>query len=119
MATFPLLSTGAVTQYPAPLTSGQAVQVIRFLDAADQRYVTQPAMLRQWEIRIDLLTDGEIQQIEEFFTLQSGDYSSFTFPDPFTGTEVVNCRFGAPALVSEYVGVNVSSTSFWIIETYA
>lgn len=119
MATFPVLSTGAVTQYPAPITSGEGVQVIRFLDASDQRYITQPAMLRQWQIRLDLLNDSEIQQLEGFFTSQSGDYSPFTFPDPFSGTEVANCRFGAPALISEYVGVGVSSTSFWVIETYA
>lgn len=118
MATFPVLSTGAVAQYPAPMTSGQGVQIIRFLDAADQRYVAQPAILRQWQIRLDLLNDAEIQQLEEFFIAQSGDYSPFTFPDPFTGTEVSNCRLGAPGFVSEYVGVDISSTSFWVIETY-
>lgn len=119
MATFPLLGTGAVTQYPAPLTSGQGVQIIRFLDATDQRYITQPAMLRQWQIRLDLLTDSEIQQIQNFFTSLSGDYSPFTFPDPFSGTAVPNCRLGSPGLVSEYLGVGVSSTSLWVIETYA
>ncbi len=119
MATFPLLSTGAVTQYPAACTSGQGVQIIRFLDATDQRYVAQPAMLRKWQIRLDLLTDSEIQQIEKFFTSLLGDYSPFTFPDPFSGTAVPKCRLGSPRLVSEYVGVGVSSTSFWVIETYA
>lgn len=117
MATFPLLSSGAVTQYPAPLATGQGAQVIRFIDGSDQRYLTQSKMLRQWQIRLDLLNETEIQQIEAFFVSQSGDYSPFTFPDPFSGASVTNCRLGAPALVSEYLGVGMSSTSFWVIET--
>jgi hypothetical protein len=117
MATFPILTSGAVTQYPAQITSGQGAQVIRFMDASDQRYLTQPRAYRQWQIRLDLLNENEIQALEAFFTGQSGDYSPFNFPDPFSGTTVPNCRFAAPGFVSEYVGVDVNSTSFWVIET--
>jgi len=117
MATFPVLSSGAVTQYPALIASGQGAQVIRFLDASDQRYLTQPRAYRQWQIRLDLLNENEIQALEEFFVAQSGDYSPFNFPDPFSGTTVANCRLASPGFVSEYVGVDVSSTSFWVIET--
>jgi len=117
MATFPTLSTGSVSQYPMPLGAGQTVDVIRFLDGSDQRYLNQGRMLRQWLIRLDLLNDAEIQTLEAFFTAQSGDYSSFTFPDPFSGNSVPNCRFAAPELVSEYVGADISSTSFWVVET--
>lgn len=117
MATFPILSSGAVTQYPALISSGQGAQIIRFLDASDQRYLSQPKALRQWQIRQDLLNESEIQQLEAFFIAQSGDYSSFAFPDPFSGTSVPNCLFAAPGFISEYVGVDVSSTSFWVIET--
>ncbi len=117
MATFPVLDCGTVAQYPTPLMAGQAAQVIRFLDGSDQRYLTQPGSLRSWEIRLDLLNEREIQELETFFALQQGDYSAFVFPDPFTGTNVVNCRFGAPLFISEYLGVDVSSTSFWVIET--
>jgi hypothetical protein len=117
MADFPILSSGAVTQYPALIAGGQGVQVIRFLDASDQRYLRQPRSFRQWQIRLDLLNESEIQQLEAFFTAQSGDYSPFTFPDPFSGEMVVNCRLAAPGFVTEYIGVDVSSTSFWVIET--
>jgi len=117
VATFPVMSTGAVVQYPALISSGQGAQVIRFLDASDQRYLTQPRVLRQWQIRLDLLNENEIQQLEDFFIAQSGDYSPFSFPDPFSGTAVPNCVFAAPGFLSEYVGVDVSSTSFWVIET--
>ncbi len=117
MANFPLLSSGAVTQYPTGLTNGQAVQVIRFLDGSDQRYMSQGKILRQWQIRLNLLNDTEIDQLEGFFTAQQGDYSSFTFPDPVSGTNVVNCRLASPGLVSEYLGVDVSATSLVVMET--
>ncbi len=118
MADFPLLSSGAVTQYPSGLTSAHNVKVIRFLDGSDQRYLMQKGILRQWQIRLDLLNETEIQQIEAFFTDIQGDYGLFTFPDPFSGTMVPLCRLGAPGLVSEYLGVDNGATSFWVIETY-
>jgi hypothetical protein len=119
MATFPILSSGAITQYPSPLTTGQAAQVIRFLDGSDQRYLGQGRMLRSWEIRLNLLNEMEIQLIEAFFTSQQGEYSPFTFPDPFTGSDVPNCRLGVAGLISEYMGVDANSTSFWVLETNA
>jgi hypothetical protein len=118
MAAFPVLTSGAVTQYPAPLTNGQGAQVIRFIDGSDQRYLTQGRALRQWEIRLDLLNDIEIQQMEAFFIAQNADYNTFMFPDPFSGTVVPNCRLGSPQLTSEYIATGVSSTSIWVIETY-
>ena len=71
MASFPVLATGAITQYPAAVSTGQAVHVIRFLDASDQRHLLQPRTYRQWQIRLDLLKETEIQALEEFFTSQS------------------------------------------------
>jgi hypothetical protein len=117
MATFPLLRSGAVTQYPTTVTNGQGVQVVRFLDGSDQRYLNQGRPFRQWQIRLSLLNDTEVGQIEAFFVAQSGDYSVFTFPDPIGGTNVPNCRLAAPGLVTEYMGADISSTSFWVIET--
>lgn len=117
MPRFPLLETGAVMQYPAPVTNGQAAQVMRFLDGSDQRYLTQQRQLRQWEIRLDLLSDQEVQELEAFFSAQSGDYEAFTFPDPFSGADVANCRFGSPQMQTEYVANGVHSISIWVIET--
>jgi hypothetical protein len=117
VADFPILKSGAVTQYPLSVTAGQGVRVIRFLDGSDQRYLVRGRSLRQWQIRLDLLDEREIQRIEAFFTDVQGDYSSFNFPDPLSGTSVPNCRLAAPGLVTEYVGVDSSATSFWVIET--
>jgi len=117
VANFPLLSTGAVTQYPLIVTAGQSSQVIRFLDGTDQRYRMQGRMLRQWQIRLDLLNESEIQGLEAFFAAHLGGYSTFVFPDPYSGSDVSNCRFAEDAFVSGYEAADISETSFWVIET--
>jgi hypothetical protein len=117
MAIFPTLNTGAVAQYPLAANTGQGAQVIRFLDGSDQRYCSQAKMLRSWQIRLDLLNEDEIYQLEAFFVAQQGDYSTFIFPDPISGTAVPNCRFAAPGFASEYAGIDAASTDFWVIET--
>ncbi|HEY3939364.1 MAG TPA: DUF2460 domain-containing protein [Bryobacteraceae bacterium] len=117
MATFPVLSSGAVMQYPAPVSFGRPAQVIRFIDGTDQRFIARGRALRSWQIKLNLLSEFEIAQIEAFFQAQAGEYSAFDFPDPFSGTSVPNCRLGGPGLPIEYEGVDISSTSFLVIET--
>jgi hypothetical protein len=117
MADFPLLSTGAVAQYPVSLIVGQGAQVIRFLDGSDQRFLMQVRQYRRWQIRLDLLNENELQRIEAFFDAQKGNYSPFAFPDPFTGGLVPNCRLGGPTLITAYTGVDAGAASFWVIET--
>ena len=117
MANFPQLSTGAVTQYPLQITSGQASQVIRFLDGTDQRYRMQGRMLRQWQIKLNLLNEQEAQALASFFEAQLGDYSSFDFPDPYSGAAVPKCQFASSALATEFEAVDLSAASYWVIET--
>ena len=117
MPSFPILSTGAVTQYPLTITSGQGTDVITFLDGSDQRYRLQGRILRQWQIRLQSLNEDEMGALEAFFAGQLGDYSTFAFPDPYSGTTVPNCRFAEETFESQYSGVDVTSTSFWIVET--
>jgi Conserved hypothetical protein 2217 (DUF2460) len=117
MASFPLLSSGAVTQYPVQLITGQGTQVIRFLDGSDQRYLMQGKPLRRWQIRMDLLNDRELEQLEAFFEEQEGDYLPFSFPDPFSGATVANCRLGNSSLASNYLAASVGSAALWVIET--
>lgn len=119
MANFPQLSSGAVTQYPAPLAAGQGVLVVRFLDGSDQRCLLQGRTLRQWLINLTLLNETEVQQVETFFSAQEGNLTTFSFPDPFTGTLVPNCRMGSPVLQTNYVATDVAGSAFWVIETNA
>ena len=117
MANFPELSTGAVAQYPLGINTGLPSQLIRFLDGSDQRYRLRGRSLRQWRIQLTLLTENEMQGLELFFADQLGGYSVFTFPDPYSGTLVPNCRFGEDAFQSDYVGVDDGSNTIWVVET--
>ena len=116
-ATFPLLNSGAVAQYPTAVVTGQNVQAIRFLDGSDQRYLQQGRQLRSWQIKLTLLNEEEIARLEAFFVAQQGDYAPFSFPDPFSGAVVTNCRLGAPGMESTYVGVDTGEMTLWVIET--
>jgi hypothetical protein len=117
MNSFPQLGTQAVMQYPAPIITGQGVQAVRFLDGSDQRYLTQGRSFRTWQVHLNLLNETEVAQVESFFAQQAGDYSTFSFPDPFSGAVVPNCRFASPGLVTIYADVDDSSTLLWVIET--
>jgi hypothetical protein len=70
-----------------------------------------------WRINLAQLSEDEIQLIENFFINQQGASSSFLFPDPFTGTNVSNCRFAGSMLLTTYVDIDNSSTGCWVIET--
>jgi hypothetical protein len=118
MNTFPILHTGAVTQYPAVTTVSQPVSIVRFLDGEDQRWLARGSQLRQWQVRLELLNDGELRQIEAFFAGQLGEYSLFSFVDPGSGVVVPNCRIAGPELATDYIDVDNGRTSFWIAETH-
>lgn len=117
MAIFPTLSAGAVTQYPVNVVLGQSVQIVRFLDGSDQRFLNQGRQYRRWQIYLQLLNDSEMHQLETFFLAQQGEYSLFEFPDPFSNQNVPNCRLGAAGMASDFIGVDNGSSTLWVIET--
>ncbi len=117
MNTFPALKSGAVTQYPTVVTQSQPVQVIRFIDGADQRFLSQGPMRREWQINLTQLDEAETYALEQFFAGQQGTYASFIFPDPISGADVPNCKFALSELITGYLGPDMSSTSIRIIET--
>jgi phage-related protein len=117
MATFPALSSGAVAQYPVSVVYGQSVQVIRFLDGSDQRFLNQGRQYRRWQIRLDLLNESEMNQLEAFFLAQQGEYSVFDFPDPLSNQTVPNCRLGTAEITCDFVGIDRGSSTLWVIET--
>ena len=117
MATFPLLNSGSVTQYPATAVLNCPGEAIYFLDGTDQRYSLMGRPLRRWLIDLHLLNESELAGFDSFFQFVSGEGLLFNFPDPFSGITVPNCRLAAPGLVSEYQATGLGATSFWVIET--
>lgn len=117
MATFPNLNTGAVAQYPMTLGTGQAVQIVRFLDGSEQRFLHQGRQFRRWHIDLSQLTSKETSAIEDFFEQQSGEFGLFSFPDPYSQTEVPNCRIGSSEFQMEVSAISSVTTNFWVVET--
>lgn len=102
MANFPALKTGAVAQYPSDQQHNFSTQVVRFLDGSEQRFPNYGATLHCWAIRLDLLDEGELTNLQQFFLSEGGRAGNFSFADPFDGTVYSNCSFDADQLTLEF-----------------
>lgn len=118
MTAFPVLSTGAVAQYPLGQTQSFATEVIRFLDASDQRCIVRANGLRQWLVRLDQLNEAELAALEGFFAQMQGASTLFTFFDPITGQAVQNCRLANGPYVTTYTANDLGAAQLIITETY-
>ena len=104
MATFPALKTGAVAQYGSDRSRIFSTQVLRFLDGSEQRFAEFGTPLMQWVIRLDLLDESELTNLEQFFEDEGGLAGTFSFTDPWDGTVYANCSFGDDQLATQYGG---------------
>lgn len=102
MASFPTLSTGAVAQYPSDRGRQFSTVVCRFLDSSEQRFPNYGAPLLQWVIRLDLLTETELVNLEAFYLSEQGQSGTFSFTDPFDGTVYPNCSFASGTMAAEF-----------------
>ncbi len=98
MATFPILKTDAVAQYPASKSLRFQNQVLHFLDGTDQRYRDSAGVLHGWEIRLNQMDEREMAEIEQFFVDNQGCFGSFAFTDPWDGQAYPNCSIGSDDL---------------------
>jgi hypothetical protein len=117
MAEFPLLSTGAVAQYPVSRASTYATEVIQFVDGSQQRCMSRGKLLRRWQLTLTQLSDAELLAIEHFFESAQGNFGLFTFTDPITGNSVPNCRLQDPYILTQYLAVGNGSAVVVIEET--
>jgi phage-related protein len=116
MPSFPTLKTGAVAQYPSDRATQFSTQVYRFLDGSEQRFPAYGAALHRWAIRLDLLDEGELETIEEFFTSEAGRSGSFSFTDPWDGTVYPSCSFERDTLALAFRGPQRGATQIVIKE---
>jgi hypothetical protein len=91
MNLFPVLKTGAVAQYPSQRASIYSTEVLRFVDGLEQRARSFGTSLRRWVIQLDLVDEGELAAIDEFFSAQDGSGGEFSFTDPWDGKVYANC----------------------------
>ena len=104
MATFPRLKTGAVTQYPAATSVGFQNQVLQFVDGSEQRYRDARGPLRQWAVNLELLDEGEMAALDQFFLALEGAYGTFSFTDPDDSVEYATCSLATDQMAMEFQG---------------
>lgn len=116
MASFPALKTGAVMQYPAQRTPQFSTQAYRFLDGSEQRFPGFPGVLQQWAIKLELLDEGELETLREFFLSQEGRAGNFSFTDPWTNTAYPSCSFTSDTLALVFRGPQNGATQVVVRE---
>jgi hypothetical protein len=116
MADFPLLKSGAVLQYPGERQVAVSTRVLAFVDGGEQRFRQRGAALRQWVIRLDLLTEAELKDLENFFRVQAGRQEEFTFLDPWSNTEIANCSLTEDSIEIVLAGLDRGRTTLTIRE---
>ena len=114
MATFPVLKTGAILQYPATRVVTFATSVYRFIDGSEQRCREFAAPVRRWVVRLNLLTEGEIAELDSFYAGLQGGAGAFEFTDPWDGTLYANCHFENDSLSLQAQEEGRAHTSFII-----
>ena len=116
MDSFPVLRTGAVAQYGSDRTRRFSTSVFRFVDGTEQRFGAYSSSLKKWTIRLELLAESELTQLEQFFHAHAGQSGVFSFTDPWDGTVYNNCSFDSGALTTAYEGENRGRATLTITE---
>ena len=75
MAAFPILSTGAVAQYPLARGTNFIVDIVRFLDGSEQRSLTRGRAQRRWVIQLSKVTEAELLRRSNSFLIRTKEIS--------------------------------------------
>ena len=116
MASFPRLKTGALAQYPSDRTTRFSTRGYRFMDGSEQRFPGFGTPGLRWVIRLELLDEGELGLLEEFFLEQGGRAGSFSFTDPWDGAVHANCSFENDVMTADYREAGDGRTSIVVKE---
>jgi len=98
MATFPVLKTGAVAQYPLERTIRFKTQTVKFLDGSQQSYRLYKKSLRRWLVSLNSLDEQELSAVIAFVEQQGS--AAFSFADPVTGESAAKCVIGGDSFDS-------------------
>ena len=116
MSSFPRLKTDAAMQYPVTRVLEFSTEVVRFIDGSEQRYRDFGGPLRSWKIRLDLLDESEAAAVEEFFTEMQGAFGTFTFTDPWDGSEYAGCTLDQESIETLMTGEMRTQTALLVRE---
>lgn len=115
MSSIPLLSTGAVQQYPYVCGVAGRTRAFQFADGSEQRYLAAPQR-RTWSINLRLLQEAEKAAFLAFAQNTLRSQASFRFTDPQDGTVYPTCRIAVAPVVDHVDGVAQTGIEFLITE---
>lgn len=115
MSSMPILSTGAVQQYPYVCAVTSSTRTFQFADGSEQRYIAAPPR-RTWSINLKLLKEAEKASFLNFAQNTLRSQATFPFTDPTDGTVYPICRIAIAPVVDSLDGVARSSIHFLITE---
>lgn len=70
----------------------------------------------RWVIRLDLLDESELENLEQFFQDEGGRAGSFSFTDPWDGTVYASCSFDSDELTLQFQGIARGKTQIAVKE---
>jgi Conserved hypothetical protein 2217 (DUF2460) len=108
MASFPLLGTGTVAQYPSQREIAFQTTVARFVDGTEQRFRSAKGPARRWIIQLSQISAEEMAALEDFFESAQGRFGSFTFVDPWDSVEYADC-----SLDGDQIDANATTAWRW------
>ena len=82
MLYFPQLPSGATGQYPIKKTGNQRTIISSAPDGHAFKLADSGAVLVEWQLQYQNLTDAEINVLEQFFLACDGQLIAFAFADP-------------------------------------
>ena len=89
-------------QYPAGRAIEHSTCVLVFVDGSEQRFREFASPARRWEVRLDLLDEGELAALEDFLAGHQGQVGTFSFTDPWDATTYADCSLEADSLPLEF-----------------
>lgn len=80
-----------------------STEIIQFVDGSEQRYRNFSGALLRWAIRLANLDEDELGRIEAFYAQEQGEFGTFSFTDPWDGTEYPECQFENEEILAEFL----------------
>lgn len=96
MASFPVLSSGSVAQYPLTESRVYGTTIHKFENDKEQRYASRVA-LHEYVLTFNNISEADYTLIEEFFDARAGMFDA-TWDITLNGTLVPNLTFAEDAL---------------------
>jgi hypothetical protein len=89
---------------------------LQFVDGSEQRFRSYQTPLHQWVIKLSLLDQTELHELQEFFRSVAGQANNFTFTDPWDGTTYPSCSLGSASMAAVLAAEWNGMTSLTVLE---